>query len=98
MFATGAWRIVTVEEWLKRNGRLTAMHDVLICGAGIAGLTLAYCLEQRGFRPIVVKKWPQLRDGGYMIDFYGPGYDVAEKLGLLPALAALENDIPRMTF
>jgi 2-polyprenyl-6-methoxyphenol hydroxylase-like FAD-dependent oxidoreductase len=74
------------------------VRDVLICGAGIAGLTLAFCLEQRGFRPIVVEKWPRLRDGGYMIDFYGPGYDVAEKLGLLPDLAALQEDIPRMTF
>jgi 2-polyprenyl-6-methoxyphenol hydroxylase-like FAD-dependent oxidoreductase len=47
--------------------------NVLISGAGIAGLTLAYWLEQAGFSPTIVEKRPDLSDEGYMIDFYGVG-------------------------
>ncbi len=32
------------------------------------------------------EKAPELRTGGYVIDFWGVGYDVAEKMGLLTAL------------
>jgi len=71
---------------------------ILIAGAGIAGLTLAHCLERHGHHPVLVERSPGLRDGGYMLDFSGPGYDVAEKLGLLPELEAFHDDIPRMTF
>ncbi|MER7212087.1 FAD-dependent oxidoreductase [Streptosporangium sp. NPDC000239] len=58
----------------------------LICGAGIAGLTLAWHLERMGWQVEVVERAPALRDGGYMIDFYGPGYEVAERMGLAPRL------------
>jgi 2-polyprenyl-6-methoxyphenol hydroxylase-like FAD-dependent oxidoreductase len=55
---------------------------VLISGAGIAGLTLAYWLEQYGFSPTLVEKRADVSDKGYMIDFWGQGFDVAEKMGL----------------
>lgn len=74
------------------------VKDILICGGGIAGLALASCLERRGFRPVVVEKSPGLRDAGHMIDFWGPGYDAAERMGFLPSLRAVEYDIARMTF
>ncbi|MEZ4548106.1 MAG: hypothetical protein R3B51_10470 [Thermodesulfobacteriota bacterium] len=32
------------------------------------------------------EKAPALRTGGYMIDFWGMGYDIAEKMGVLPAI------------
>ena len=47
---------------------------VLISGAGIAGLTLAYWLEKYGFSPSLVEKRLDLSDEGYMIDFLGPGF------------------------
>jgi len=72
--------------------------DVLISGAGIAGLTLAFFLHRHGHRPVIVKKSPALRDEGYMIDFFGPGYDVSEKMGLLPDLAKIHYQIPRLAF
>lgn len=59
---------------------------VLISGAGIAGPTLAYWLLQYGFEPTIVERSPALREGGYVIDFWGLGFDVAEQMGLLPAL------------
>jgi 2-polyprenyl-6-methoxyphenol hydroxylase-like FAD-dependent oxidoreductase len=56
---------------------------VLISGAGIAGPTLAYWLGVAGFQPTLVERAPGLRTGGYVIDFWGLGYDIAERMGLL---------------
>ncbi|HSS29122.1 MAG TPA: FAD-dependent monooxygenase [Usitatibacter sp.] len=58
----------------------------IVCGAGIAGLTTATCLARTGWDVVVLEHAPALRDQGYMIDFAGPGYDAAERMGLLPAL------------
>jgi len=71
---------------------------VLICGAGIAGLTLAWCLERRGHEPLVVERAPRLREEGYMIDFFGSGCDAAERLGLLPDLESIHYPIDRLAF
>lgn len=57
---------------------------IIINGAGIAGPTLAYWLAHFGFEPILVEKAPEPRTAGYVIDFWGVGYDIAEKMGLLP--------------
>ena len=43
---------------------------VLIVGGGIAGLTLASLLEQRGFSPLVVEKVPDYDDAGYVIGLW----------------------------
>jgi 2-polyprenyl-6-methoxyphenol hydroxylase-like FAD-dependent oxidoreductase len=61
----------------------------IICGAGIAGLTLAQRLTGLGWQVMVVEKAPGPRAQGYMMDFFGPGYDVAERIGLLPRLEEL---------
>src|SRR5690242_9980640 len=58
-------------------------RSVLIAGAGIAGPTLAFWLKSRGFVPTIVERSPGLRTGGYVVDFWGLGYDVAERMGLL---------------
>jgi 2-polyprenyl-6-methoxyphenol hydroxylase-like FAD-dependent oxidoreductase len=59
---------------------------VLISGLGIAGATLAWWLDRRGFAVTVVERAPEPRTGGYMIDFWGPGYTVADRMGLLKRL------------
>lgn len=56
--------------------------SVLISGAGIAGPTLAFWLKAAGFQPTLVEHAPALRTGGYVIDFWGLGYDIAERMGL----------------
>ena len=58
------------------------MKTVLISGAGIAGPTLAFWLRAGGFEPTLIERAPQLRTGGYVIDFWGLGYDIAERMGL----------------
>jgi len=59
---------------------------ILISGAGIAGPTLAYWLDRYGFKPTIVEEAPHLRTGGYLIDFWGAGFDIAERMGLLPQI------------
>jgi 2-polyprenyl-6-methoxyphenol hydroxylase-like FAD-dependent oxidoreductase len=65
--------------------------NVLISGAGIAGPTLAFWLRKCGFTPTLVESSPALRTSGYVIDFWGLGYDIAEKMGLL-------SEIPRIGY
>jgi len=60
--------------------------SVLISGAGIAGPTLAFWLNAAGFKTTIVERAPGLRTGGYVIDFWGLGYDIAERMGLADAL------------
>ena len=71
---------------------------VLISGGGIAGLTLAFWLKRGGHDPLVVERSPALRDEGYMIDFFGSGYDVSERMGILANLERIHYQIPRLTF
>jgi 2-polyprenyl-6-methoxyphenol hydroxylase-like FAD-dependent oxidoreductase len=59
---------------------------VVISGAGIAGLALAHRLGTLGHEVVVVERATGPRTTGYMIDFFGPGYDAAERMGVLPRL------------
>ena len=59
---------------------------IAINGCGIAGPALAWWLGEYGYQPVLFEKAPALRTGGYMIDFWGMGYDIAEKMGVLPAI------------
>lgn len=59
---------------------------IAVCGAGIAGLALANRLAEDGHEVTVVERSPGPREQGYMIDFFGPGYDAAEAMGVLPRL------------
>lgn len=63
-----------------------AKKTVLISGIGIAGPTLAYWLWRRGFEPVLIERAPKLRAGGYVIDFWGVGFEVAERMELIPTL------------
>ncbi len=62
-------------------------RKILISGMGIAGPTLAFWLLEHGFEVTLIERAPALRSGGYVIDFWGLGFDVAERMGLVPDLA-----------
>jgi 2-polyprenyl-6-methoxyphenol hydroxylase-like FAD-dependent oxidoreductase len=62
------------------------MVRVLISGGGIAGLTLAYWLHQYGIVTVIIEQANGIRRDGYAIDFFGTGYDVAERMGLIDRL------------
>ena len=71
---------------------------ILISGGGIAGLTLAIRLKQSGFEPLVIERENGLRSEGYMMDFFGTGWDVAERMGLIEALRAIRYPIEALDF
>jgi 2-polyprenyl-6-methoxyphenol hydroxylase-like FAD-dependent oxidoreductase len=66
---------------------------IAINGAGIAGTTLAYFLRKSGHEVLLIESSPCLRNGGYLIDFWGGGYDIAERMGLIPQLRSLGYDM-----
>lgn len=61
---------------------------VLISGGGIAGLTLANALHQHGIGTVVIEQASNLRQDGYAIDFFGTGYEVADRMNLIDRLAS----------
>ncbi|WP_396928597.1 FAD-binding domain [Mycolicibacterium sp.] len=61
---------------------------IAISGAGVAGPTLAYWLCRGGHEPTLIERAPRFRTGGYLIDFWGVGYRVAQRMGLEPAIRA----------
>ncbi len=73
-------------------------QTILVSGAGIAGTTIAHWLLKRGFEPVLIERAPNFREGGYMIDFWGVGFDVAERMGLIPAIRSAGYLIDRIEF
>lgn len=72
--------------------------NILISGAGIAGTTLAFWLKKFGFNPTIIENAPALREGGHAIDFMGAGFDVAEKMEIIPALKSVDNNFSKLVF
>ena len=70
----------------------------LVCGAGIAGLALSQRLSTGGWDVTLVEKSPGPRSTGYMLDFFGPGYDAAEAMGVLPRLHELSYRVDEATY
>lgn len=71
---------------------------IIVCGAGIAGLTLASRMSTLGADVVLLERTSGPRGQGYMIDFYGPGYDAVEAMGLLPAIEDVAYRVDEATF
>ncbi|BBX98286.1 FAD-binding domain [Mycobacterium lacus] len=71
------------------------MH-VAISGAGVAGAALAHWLHRTGHTPTVIEQAPKFRTGGYMIDFWGVGYQVAKCMGIEDTIRADGYQIERL--
>ena len=69
-----------------------------INGAGIAGPTLAYWLREYGHEPVLFEKADHLRTEGYVVDFWGLGYNVAERIGIIDELRAKATEQERLSF
>lgn len=72
---------------------------ILISGASVAGPALAYWLRRHGFSPTVVERAPQLRGGGYAVDFRGAAHlSVLERMGLLDQIRAQQTHLNATTY
>lgn len=69
------------------------MENILICGAGIAGTSLAHWFSRGGHAVTVVERAPELRDGGYKVDIRGAALTVVERMGILEDLRAMRTDV-----
>jgi 2-polyprenyl-6-methoxyphenol hydroxylase-like FAD-dependent oxidoreductase len=64
------------------------MRTVLISGASVAGLSLAYWLRHHGFQPTLVERAPTVRSGGQAIDVRGTAREVVARMGILDTIRA----------
>jgi 2-polyprenyl-6-methoxyphenol hydroxylase-like FAD-dependent oxidoreductase len=70
----------------------------LICGAGIAGLALAQRLQSHAWEVVIVEHARGPRRQGYMLDFFGPGYDAARAMGVLAQLKQVAYRIEEVAY
>jgi 2-polyprenyl-6-methoxyphenol hydroxylase-like FAD-dependent oxidoreductase len=71
---------------------------IVINGIGVAGPALGYWLSTSGHEVLLVEEAPRLRAGGYIIDFWGIGYDIAERMGLISDIRALGYQVREVRF
>jgi 2-polyprenyl-6-methoxyphenol hydroxylase-like FAD-dependent oxidoreductase len=70
---------------------------VLISGAGVTGLALAYWLDRADFAVTLVERAPGFRRGGQAIDIRGVALDVVNAMGLLDDARALRTRLKGMS-
>lgn len=70
----------------------------VICGAGIAGLAAAHELAGLGWEVTLLEQAPAPRTQGYMIDFFGAGYDAAERMGVLGRLTEVGYRVDELRY
>lgn len=71
---------------------------IAINGVGVAGPALAYWLHRSGHEVLLVEQSPELRTAGYIIDFWGIGYEIAGMMGLLPRIHEVGYQVQEIRF
>ncbi len=72
--------------------------NVLISGAGIAGMTLAYWLARRGTHVTVVELAAGQRSSGSPVDVRGQAADIADRMGIMTRVRDAATDVAGMRF
>src|ERR1700743_3836996 len=70
---------------------------VLISGAGVTGLALAWWLDRAGIATTIVERSPGFRRGGQAVDIRGVALDVVKAMGLLEDCRALRTRLKGMS-
>lgn len=73
------------------------IRNVLISGAGVTGLALAYWLDKAGFATTLVEISPAFRRGGQAVDVRGVALDVLRAMGLLDEARTLRTQLKGMS-
>ncbi|MCB9746506.1 MAG: FAD-dependent monooxygenase [Alphaproteobacteria bacterium] len=71
---------------------------IAINGVGVGGPTLAYWLKRYGHEPVLFERAESLRTGGFVVDFWGLGFEVAERMGVIEALRATGTEMDHLRF
>ena len=71
---------------------------IVINGIGVAGPALGYWLTKAGHEVLLVEEALRLRAGGYIIDFWGIGYDIAEEMGAIGEIRRLGYQVRELRF
>jgi 2-polyprenyl-6-methoxyphenol hydroxylase-like FAD-dependent oxidoreductase len=72
--------------------------NVLISGAGIAGMTLAYWLARHGLAVTVVELAAGQRSSGSPIDVRGQAGDIADRMGIMARVRDAATEVAGMRF
>lgn len=72
-------------------------RHVLISGAGVTGLALAYWLDRAGFSVTLVERSPGFRRGGQAVDIRGVALDVVKAMGMIDQARALRTRLKGMS-
>lgn len=67
--------------------------QILISGAGPAGLTIAYWLKRYGYIPTIVERARVLQTGGYKIDVRGSALKVLREMGIYDLVVAQSTNM-----
>ena len=59
-----------------------SQRSILVCGAGIAGSTLAFWLGKAGNSVTIIERAPEIRNSGLGVDIRGPAVEVIRRMGL----------------
>lgn len=70
----------------------------IISGAGIAGLAAARFLGDRGWDSVLIEKAEGPRSAGYVLDFFGSGFDAMERAGLIDELRDVRQKVKRVAY
>ena len=66
--------------------------NILICGGGCAGPSLAFWLARIGHRVTIVERFPVLRASGAQIDLRAQGIQLAKRMGIIDTIRSKTVD------
>lgn len=70
-------------EWNRKHGTdRRSSVKIAVSGAGVAGPAFAHWMLRAGHDVTLIEAAPSFRTGGYVVDFWGLGYAIAEKMGI----------------
>lgn len=61
---------------------MSAINNILVIGAGIAGPAVCYWLKRFGFSPILIERSSKIRKGGQGLDVRGVAIDIVKRMGI----------------